>query len=1108
MTLKIQALGNIQVERNKEGITTQCDPTRIFLLIYLLDSGRAQTRAHLAELLWPDRPAGRSRANLRTLLTRLRPLFAGYLQIDQNWLALQPGTDVWFDVHEFATLIKEANSLSVQAPTRAQLLTQAVALYQGEFLADIAGPAGDTLDNWLMTRRLQLHGQAVQAIRELLQGTHGSTGTRVQLAQRLLSLEPLDEQACRTLMLLLAGQNRRDEALLHFQRYQRELTDVWSAATPSEELVMLAAKIRLGMDLGPTIHAQPGDITVSAADARSDTVPADSHANPNIETAANHTPANQALAADNPQDKTASTAVAVQGSAVARPSALQPFPKPIKPLIGRQQERERLAQWLALGYRLISITGLGGVGKSHFAQTILATETERWRDGGVVVTISNNISDKVTKSVDTKKQQLTEEEERRRAVFLLCRAIAAAVDLPLQSGQEYTEQLAQMLAQYECCLVLDNFELLLPAAPYLQTLLAKAGKLTILVISRRRLQLAVEANIALDGLPRQSRSTDQRGATTVPDAGTAEELLYLNFVRHRPNFQLSEKEHSLLHIICQAVRGLPLALEMVPALTRRMSLQDVATLLNTDPLTLTADFADTAEQQRSLYTLMDTTFAATTPAIQKALVRLTVFSTPFTAETARSVVNSKEWVELREERWLETADDTHFSLHPLVAAFLRSLSAEQAWATVQADARRSHAAYYAGLLADQPFFQNPHYTETIAWLHQNFTEVTNACQTMLAENPEDAVALLHVITMYGQHFGDLPTVQLWLERGLAALPTTLPARFRLLLDYVTCMTDQRNMITAEAALAEARALMDTQDDQAALIALYERLGWVAHSDYTATTPARRQEGWHYFSRGLELAEAMGNQQQMANLLVQRAFLASWAPTGYEQAQADCQRALTITHQLGQTDLLVTIYKFYAYLEFATGRYLLAQRYNERALQFLGNETGPALIRGWLCTERSQTALAQRDMLAARHYLRLAEGVFGPARYEVGLTQCNVLQGTVALLEDDLTTAEQYWLRAYRAIYQMNYQDKLTISVMLGIGVTQLAQGDPMLGMQLVEIARSEYTEKAFHWVPPEQQLMAHLLERADAEIEALALPPVSIDEQMATQALRLMADSF
>jgi tetratricopeptide (TPR) repeat protein len=291
-----------------------------------------------------------------------------------------------------------------------------------------------------------------------------------------------------------------------------------------------------------------------------------------------------------------------------------------------------------------------------------------------------------------------------------------------------------------------------------------------------------------------------------------------------------------------------------------------------------------------------------------------------------------------------------------------------------------------------------------------------------------------------------------------------------------------------------------------LLALYERLAWAAHLDYAADSPQRRLEGRHYFSQGLALAETMGDQSQVVNMLAHRAFFACWDPAGYPQAQADLQQALTIAHQLGQPGVLGIVYKILTYVEFVAGHLALAQRYGERAMQLLAAEGGMLMTLGWLYMERSQIALAQRDTPVALHYLTLAGEIFRPVAYEAGLTQCHTLLGIVAFLEENPDEAERYWLRAYRAVQQMTQQDKLTVTLTLGIGVTQLIQGDPMLGAQLVAAARVQYEEKAFHWVLPEQRLMTYLIERAETEQEALALPVVvAIDAQVATQVLMLLA---
>lgn len=1089
MALEIKTLGRVQVRVDGVDVTPQLDASRLFLLAYLADTSQPQPRERLAELLWPNRPQGRARSNLRTLLSRLRPLLADYLQVAQEWIALQPPSLIHCDVHAFAAQIAVAQHGGTAVAQQA--LATAMSYYQGDFLATYAGEWNSEIENWMMTRRLALHGQAVQALRQLL----AAPGEQAQLplldyARQLLQLEPLDESACSQLMQLLAWQGQRDEALWYYQRYQTALSDVWATATPSDALVLLAAKIRLG--LSSISHAVK---------------------NP---TAVGHKAHRQPLAM--PAQPQAATVPQVMPPEKRKggPDAPTPafhFPAPLKPLIGRRQEGEQLVQWLDLGYRLISITGLGGVGKSHFVQTVIAAQQTRWPDGALYIALPAS-TDKATG-----RHHLTLQEQQQAAVALLGRALAAPLAISLLPHQDYGGQLQSALNGYACCLVLDNFEQILPAAAYLQSLLAHAGNVTVIAISRLRLGLAAEVNLALTGLPLalemapvlnqggvESRSS--RGTTKVdePASGTALALLTHNLLRHLPGFQPTDADRVALQQICQAVHGLPLALEMAPVLARRLPLVEVAARLTAEPLTLTGDFADLPEQQRSLYTVLDAMFTAASPAVQEALVRLSVFAGPFTVTDAACLIKSSLFGEIKQQSWLETVAPEQLTLHPLVVSFVRSLCVDQQWAIIASDARRRHAAYYADRLAGQPIFQNSFYTEQGAWLRQHFAEVTKACQTLLAENPSAAINLLHVITMYGHHFGDLPTVQHWLQQGLIALPVDHPARLHLLLDYATCVTELRDLAAAEAALAEAQAGAVNQPDQAALMTLYERLGWAAHFDYAVTTPQRRRDGCHYFSQALALAEAMDNQPQVANLLAQRAFLAAWETTGQAQARADLQRAVELAYTLGQPGLLGAIYKLFAYVEFAGGRLPLAQRYNERAMQLLKAETGAAMTLGWLYAERSQIALAQQDLTTARHYIDLAEATFAPAAYAAGLTQCDTLHGILALLENDLATADRCWRRAYRAVYKMDRQEKLTITIMLGLGVIQLVEGDPMLGAQLVTLAREQYHERSFHWVQPEQQLMTNLLKRAAAEMTILDLPAMAVDAQVAAQAILLLPE--
>lgn len=287
-----------------------------------------------------------------------------------------------------------------------------------------------------------MHGQAVQALRQLLAAPGEQTHLPLlDYGRQLLQLEPLDESACSQFLQLLARQGQRDEALWYYQRYQAVLSDVWATATPSEALVMLAAKIRLGLGyavnsppmLGHTAQRQPIAVRPQL---------------PAVE-------APQIMKEKVKEGAGASTAVFH-------------FPAPLKPLLGRRQEWEQLVQWLDLGYRLISITGLGGGPEKSFRADTDCGATDTLAEWRFYVALPAPI---ITRSTQT---QLTPHERQQMAVTALVRALyRCSLRHHSSAYPGLCEQLQAALSGYACCLVLDNFEQVLPAAAYLQSLLAR-----------------------------------------------------------------------------------------------------------------------------------------------------------------------------------------------------------------------------------------------------------------------------------------------------------------------------------------------------------------------------------------------------------------------------------------------------------------------------------------------------------------------------------------------------------------------------------------------------------------------------------------------------------
>jgi predicted ATPase len=941
------------------------------------------------------------------------------------------------------------------------------------------------IDGWLMARRLALRGQATQALRHLLHETSAfSLAATIGYARQLLKLEPLDESACGQLMTFLAQNGQRDEALWHYQRYQRALTEIWTTAEPSENLVLLAAKIQLGLQTAlasPAHKAAQDHVPTARQRIATEPTPAKERSMPVVNCATTQ----QGIAADQNQIlPSRSGATDSSAQAEVRGKVLH-FPATLKPLIGRTRERQQVTNWLDLGYRLISVTGLGGVGKSHFVRTVIAEEQQRWRNGALFVTLptSGGLTNK-------DERPRTEDAARHAAATTLCRTLAAALNLSLQPHQDYAEQLLTALRPYDCCIVLDNFEAFLAAAPDLQRLLAQAGRVTLVITSRLPLPLAAVVNVMLTGLPlTMGNGEHEHGSHAQLFAaadGTALALLLHNLARHLPSFEPQADDLLSLRRICHALHGLPLALEMVPTLARRYTLAMVANKLENEPLTLTADFGDLPPEQRSLYAVMDAGFATATPALQEAVVRLALFTGPFMDTDAHCVISSTLFDSLRQQGWVETLDQGRFTLHPLIVAFARGQCVDLHWAQVYQSARRQHADYFAERVASQPFLVNSDHTQSIAWLHRHFDQVANATGTLLEQEPSAALNLLRAIAIHGYHYGDLQRVQQWLHQGLTLISKSAPGYLRLLLDYASCATELTNFTEAATALAAARAHLGETPVNEELFVLYERLGWEAHFDYAAESPQRRRDGYSYFSQALLLAEEVGKPQQIVKMLIQRAFLACWETSAHAQAHKDMIRAVQLAHNLDQEGLLGNVYKMFAYVEYAAGRHTSAQRYSDQAIKLLQDASGMTMTLGWLYAERCQIALTQQDVATANHYGNLALAAFEPASFAAGIAQVDAMLGLVALLTDDLATADQHWRRAYAAANQMSRQDKVLTMATIGIGLIQLETGDQILGSALVAAAAAKYQARAFHWVQPEQAFIETLLARAAVHSTALA----------------------
>ncbi|HEX6120596.1 MAG TPA: BTAD domain-containing putative transcriptional regulator, partial [Dongiaceae bacterium] len=221
-SLEILLLGGFQLRMGDQAIDLPGRRERALLAYLAMPAGESRSRDKLAGILWSERGDKQARDSLKQAMLRLRKAVDGMrpaaLLSDREFVTLDPAA-VSVDVAEFERLTGEGTPDSIG---------RAMSLYRGDLLdgLDLRDPS---FEEWVLMERQRLRDLARGALAALL-ARHMADGARDQaagVARRLVSLDPLREDAHRALMRIYAEQGQTALALKQYQtcrdRLQLEL---------------------------------------------------------------------------------------------------------------------------------------------------------------------------------------------------------------------------------------------------------------------------------------------------------------------------------------------------------------------------------------------------------------------------------------------------------------------------------------------------------------------------------------------------------------------------------------------------------------------------------------------------------------------------------------------------------------------------------------------------------------------------------------------------------------------------------------------------------------------------------------------------------------------
>lgn len=469
------------------------------------------------------------------------------------------------------------------------------------------------------------------------------------------------------------------------------------------------------------------------------------------------------------------------------------LPLDLTSFVGRRREVTEARRLLATS-RLVTLTGIGGVGKTRLALRV-AAEAQRTFDDGV---------------------RLVEFGERRDAQ-LVTETVAIALGLREQAAVPTTEVLVDYLSTRNLLLVLDNCEHLIDAVAKLaETLLRASPELRILATSREPLAIGGEMVLRVPPMsfPVPDRSTPLRALAQYE----AVNLFVERAATAVPGFELTDENRETVVAICSELDGLPLPIELAAARLRAMSVDQVLARLTDRFRLLTGGSRAAPDRQQTLRMSIDWSHELCTPVEQELWRRLSIFPRGFELDAAEEIAAGDltphallDVITSLVDKSILICEEHSGIVRYRLLETLRDYGREHLHAAGEyADLRRRHRDWYLAMTRRvEDEWIGPHQPAWVARLERersNLEDALDFCTTEPGE-AENGLRIANALYIFWVSRGLLNEGRLWLDRVLAAQgdePT--PTRVRSLAAATVLAANQGDIAAGEALLAEAAAV--------------------------------------------------------------------------------------------------------------------------------------------------------------------------------------------------------------------------------------------------------------------------------------------------------------
>jgi non-specific serine/threonine protein kinase len=481
------------------------------------------------------------------------------------------------------------------------------------------------------------------------------------------------------------------------------------------------------------------------------------------------------------------------------------LPAELTSFVGRRRELTE-AKALLSSARLLTLTGMGGVGKTRLARRLVADVHRAFPDGVWQV-------------------ELAELHEPA----LVAASVAAALGLPEPQGRWTIGRLQERLASRHMLVLLDNCEHLIDAcAVTVDALLRACPMLHIVATSRQPLAIDGERTLSLSPLEAPDPAHADLGQLDQSDSAR---LFAERAVAALPGFAIDRHNQRAVAELCHLLDGLPLALEFAALRVRALSLDEIVARLDQESRLSASGSRIAPSRQQTLRALVDWSYQLCSPAERQLWCQLSVFAGGFDLDAAEGIagaaVQDDDLVELivglvdKSVLVRETQErGTHYRMAEAIRDYGRERLTESG---DESAARRRHRDWYVSLAgrAHKAFAG----ADQLTWfnrLRRQHPDVRAALEFSLsdADGAGPATYILVALLEYWLAFGFLSEGRYWLDQVLQKSPEPGMTRARALRASAYLAVFQGEQLSG--ALEEARVIARQAGDE-------HELAWCAFS---------------------------------------------------------------------------------------------------------------------------------------------------------------------------------------------------------------------------------------------------------------------------------------